>query len=79
MSVTEPCWAPTRSAICVRGHRNPFAAKIAVSPATTPAAIAARLSERLVKPAQRRYAMQDSIENQARVWISLIAVSSARR
>jgi len=45
--------------------------------ATTPAAIAARRSDRLVNPAQRTYAMQDSIENQMRVWISLTAVSAA--
>jgi hypothetical protein len=42
-----------------------------------PAAIAARRSDRLLKPAQSTYTMQHSIENQTRVWISLTAVSAA--
>ena len=51
MSVTEPLGAPIDSATSVRGHRNPFAAKIAVSPATTAAATATRRSLRPASPA----------------------------
>ena len=63
----------------VSGHRNPLAAKIRVSVATTLAATATRPSDRFRKPAQSTYSMQDSIENHASVRTSLIARSAIRR
>ena len=44
MSVTEPLVAPSFSANPVRGQRHRFPRKIILSPPTTPAAIAVRLS-----------------------------------
>jgi len=55
-------WVVSALAGCVRG--------VEVSgeqDQTTPAAIAARRSDRLLKPAQSTYVMQDSIENHTSV------------
>ena len=54
----------------VNGHWNRFAANTALSPKTTPAAMAARRSVRPDSPAYSRYATQDSIENHAAVWMT---------
>jgi hypothetical protein len=76
ISVTEPSAAPKFSASLVSGQRNPFAAKIKISPATTVPAMAARRSVRLATPAYSTYIMQDSIENHARVCTVLTSVSA---
>src|SRR5688572_18799413 len=75
MSVTDPLEAPARSASPVMGQRNPSAAKIRHSPATTAAATAVRRSVRPVAPDHSRYATQDSTENQAAVWTPRISAS----
>jgi len=68
MSVTEPRPAPSRPATPVSGQRKRFPAKIRISAATTAAAMPARRSDRLAKPAYSAYAMHASMQNLASVW-----------
>jgi hypothetical protein len=74
LSVTEPSAAPIFSATWVSGQRNPFAAKMRLSPATAAPARAAPRPVRLAAPAYSTYAMQDSIENHASVCAALMRV-----
>ena len=74
--MTLPLAAPNLTANFVSGHRNPFAAKMRVSPATTAPATAARRSDCFVRPVYSKYATHDSIENQASVCTALIAAKA---